>query len=377
MPYIEPDSSSTCYVYTRVSTKQQADDGISLENQRLRCMDYLMTRGARCKEEFSDKGVSGTNFTRRGLKMMMSKVQEGDFIIIYSLTRLGRNQIAISQMFDDMKNRGIHIISVSEKLETDTPMGKMMLAFMGAMSEFESNVTKERTRATLDNKRMTGQVLGRLAFGYEKYEFDGRIYAYPLVSEQCAITYLIKEREKGTSWKIIGDTMIERGWKPKSGTQKWGAASLLKILEREKIARERYGLSDIEGQELLLWERYKAPIMLKREQILNNLDPVTGTIDYIAIFGHCYGHTKEKIIPDDETIKKDIERGRLDNIPKLKEALIKVDKEGFIEETPKEEEKDIVIDLSSQDPTKLKNFLMLFGNITNCDELNEKAKLFF
>jgi len=367
---VEPDSSSICYVYTRVSTKQQAEEGISLENQRLRCLDYLRFRGARCEEEFSDKGVSGTNFGRKGLRSMMSKIKRGDFIIIYSLTRLGRNQIAISKMFDEMREMDVQIISVSEKLDTDTPMGKMMLAFMGAMSEFESNVTKERTRATLDNKRMTGQVLGRLAFGYEKHEFDGRIYAYPLVSEQCAITFLIKERNKGTSWRLIGDQMIDKGWKPKGGTETWRASSLSTILEREVAMRKRLNLEDLEGQELLLWERYKAPIMLKREQILKNLDHTAGTIDYIAIFGHCYGYTKEKIIPDDETIKKDIEDGKLKNVPKLEAALIKADKYGY--EDPKD-----VVDLGAQDPTKLKNFMLLFGNITSADELNEKAKLFF
>ena len=371
MPYVEPERSSTCYVYTRVSTKQQVEDGISLENQRTRCLDYLKFRGAVCAGEFSDRGVSGTNFSRKGLMGMMSLIKRGDFIIIYSLSRLGRNQIAVSKMFDDKRELGVHIISISEKLETDTPMGKMLLAFMGAMGEFESNVTKERTRATLDNKRMTGQVMGRLAFGYEKYEFDGRTYAYPLVSEQRAITYLIRSREKKLTWRMIGENMISFGWKPKSGNPKWTQSSLQKILDRETKMRERLNMTNVEGEELLLWERYKAPIMVTRDQILNNLDHASGTIDYIAIFGNCYGYTKERIIPDDDTIRKDIADGRLKNVPKLEDALLKIDL-GEKVTLPGE-----IVDLSAQDPTKLKNFMLLFGNLTSSDELNDKAKLFF
>lgn len=406
-----PIIGDRCFIYTRVSTRKQLE-GQSLDNQLSKCREYLAKRGIEAIDEFCDKAISGRTFERKALNAMMKAAREGDFIVIYNLTRLGRDALKIGTILKDSEDRGLHIVSATERLDNKTAIGKFMIQMLSGIAEFEVNETYARTKAALDNRRKTGQLIGRLGFGFGVYKFGERRYTYPLCEEQEAITYAISQRtcDPPMGWAVLGRTMIERGWMPKEGGSVWRQSSLEKLVKDHRKSRALYGLEGIRGSELLLWERYRSPIFIDRETLLNNIDEKNNTVDYMKVFGNMYGYNGEKLSTDPEVIRRDFHSGRMNNLPEMEkllenkyqydadqaekdrdetEARMKHDMQERLDSArirAEKEEADALIlaeraakpfDLSVQDPVKVKNFRILFPNITNMAELEEKAKIFF
>jgi hypothetical protein len=283
---------------------------------------------------------------------------------------------------------------------------------MSGIAELEVNETHARSKAGLDNRRKTGQLIGRAGFGYAVHKHGERRYTYPLCEEQEAITYMIDQRscETPVGWAVLGRELIERGWTPKEGGSVWRQASLQKVVTNQRKYRAEHGLEGVRGSELLLWERYRAPIFIDRETLLNNIDEKNNTVDYLKVFGYMYGYNGETVSTDPVRLQKDLNEGRMSNLPKMEKILMekfaadadkaetdRIESEKRMERERVErldtariravkEEADALaviaanarpFDLSIQDPIKVKNFRMLFPDISSMKELEEKAKIFF
>jgi len=114
--------------YIRVSKQQQ--------NEALQ-IDAL--RNAGCEKLFTDK-MTGSKFERDGL---------------------GRSLQHLIVTLSGLQERGIDFISLTEKIDTTTPGGKLIFHLMGALAEFERDLIRERTNAGLAAARARGRVGGR------------------------------------------------------------------------------------------------------------------------------------------------------------------------------------------------------------------------
>lgn len=367
---------SNCYIYLRVSTKKQAKDGFSLENQRIKCESFANEHGLNIMETYVDDGVSGTTFERKQFKEMMRCIRCDEYIIIYSFTRLGRNQKEVTIVYEKMVERGINIISTTEQhINNKTPMGKFMLNTMLNAAEYEVNETTARSGAVLKNKALCGEAIGPIGFGYDDHIWENRRYVYPLANEQEGITFAINSRQidPPVKWSVLGREMIKKGWFPKRGGDKWTHASLDRLVESQTKYRMANGLMGIKCSDVAIYEKYRAPFVVPKDVILTSIDNDTGYLDYRKVFGYMYGY-KSTQIPTPDQMRIDLEEDRIPVSKEEKENIRKaldngLDKNGVPH--------DDVIDLSKQDPAKLKNFMLLFGHLTNSDEINNKAKLFF
>ena len=81
--------------------------------------------------------------------------------MVWRLDRLGRSLKDLLRIVDDLKERGISFVSLTEKIETDTAAGKMAFHLFGALSEFERSLIRERTQAGLAAARARGRAGGR------------------------------------------------------------------------------------------------------------------------------------------------------------------------------------------------------------------------
>ena len=88
-------------------------------------------------------------------------MRSGDTIIVWKLDRLGRSLKNLIETLNLLKDRGVDFISLTEKIDTTTPGGKLIFHLMGALAEFERDLIRERTNAGLAAARARGPVGGR------------------------------------------------------------------------------------------------------------------------------------------------------------------------------------------------------------------------
>ena len=125
---------------------------------RVKLQDAL--KEAKCEEYFSDK-ITGSKFERKGLEALLAFMRPGDTVIVWKLDRLGCSLKDLIETLNILKDRGVDFISLTEKIDTTTPGGKLIFHLMGALAEFERDLIRERTNAGLAAVRARGRVGGR------------------------------------------------------------------------------------------------------------------------------------------------------------------------------------------------------------------------
>ncbi|SUH07635.1 DNA invertase-like protein [Salmonella enterica subsp. enterica] len=111
--------------YVRVSTNDQNTD---LQRNALNC--------AGCELIFEDK-ISGTKAERPGLKKLLRTLSEGDTLVVWKLDRLGRSMRHLVVLVEELRERGINFRSLTDAIDTSTPMGRFFFHVMGALAEME------------------------------------------------------------------------------------------------------------------------------------------------------------------------------------------------------------------------------------------------
>lgn len=135
--------------YARVSTDDQ-----HLDLQR----DALTKAG--CSVTYEEK-ASGKTADRPELDQCLKALRAGDTLVVWRLDRLGRSLQDLLRIVDDLKERGIGFVSLTEKIETDNAAGKLVFHVFAALSEFERSLIRERTQAGLAAARARGRAGGR------------------------------------------------------------------------------------------------------------------------------------------------------------------------------------------------------------------------
>lgn len=137
--------------YARVSTNEQ-----NLDLQR----DALRKAGVTPKNIFTDK-ITGTKEERPGLTAALSRLREGDTLVVWRLDRLGRSLKHLIETVTALQGQGIAFQSITENIDTSTATGQLVFHIFGALAEFERNLIKERTIAGLSAARARGRKGGR------------------------------------------------------------------------------------------------------------------------------------------------------------------------------------------------------------------------
>jgi DNA invertase Pin-like site-specific DNA recombinase len=137
--------------YARVSTEDQT---IDLQKDAL--------HRTRCREIYEEH-ATGRNIGRPQLEACLKSLREGDTFVVRRLDRLGRNLADLVRLIAELETRKIHFESLTEKIETRSPAGKLVFHVFAALAEFERNLIRERTVAGLKAARARGRKGGRPA----------------------------------------------------------------------------------------------------------------------------------------------------------------------------------------------------------------------
>ena len=117
-------------------------------------------RKAGCTHIFEEK-KSGKNTERPELQLCIKSLRADDVLVVWRMDRLGRSLKDLISIVSGLESNKIGFESLTEKIDTTTATGRLIFHFFGAMSEFERNLTRERTMAGLSAARARGRVGGR------------------------------------------------------------------------------------------------------------------------------------------------------------------------------------------------------------------------
>lgn len=138
--------------YARVSTKSQKHD---LQ------VDAFLKEGINEKNIYADVS-SGAKAERKGLEEMISKLREGDTVVVWKLDRIARSLSHMAKLVEDFENRGVHFKSIQESfIDTSSPHGRFVFNLFTSIAQLERDIIIERTRAGLESSRRRGVRLGR------------------------------------------------------------------------------------------------------------------------------------------------------------------------------------------------------------------------
>ncbi|WP_337986851.1 recombinase family protein [Dehalobacter sp. DCM] len=126
--------------YARVSTRQQANSGNSLEEQE----KVLREKG--CSEVYKES-YTGTKTDRPVFNEMLSILEAGDTLMVTKLDRFARTATEGVNLIRELMAKGIGVNILNMGMVEDSPIGKVTLTVMSAFAEFERDMIVERTQA--------------------------------------------------------------------------------------------------------------------------------------------------------------------------------------------------------------------------------------
>lgn len=136
--------------YARVSTEEQHLD-----------LQVAALRAAGCTRLFRDEGISAIAKCRPGFQAALAALRPGDSFVIWKMDRAFRSLRESLDYLDLFQARKIDFRSLTEPIDTATPIGKAMYQLQNVFAELERKLISERTKAGLAAARQRGKILGR------------------------------------------------------------------------------------------------------------------------------------------------------------------------------------------------------------------------
>lgn len=225
--------------YTRVSTEDQAQQGVSLAIQPDQLARHAAAQGWQIVRIISDEGVSGAVplGKRKGGAELIAALEAGqaDGVLVVRLDRLFRDALDGLSFFAQAGAGGNppQVISASESIDTSTPQGRLQLTIMLATAQYERDVAAQRATDNARGMRRAGRVYGTVPYGCIEVgntaDARGRLVRCP---EAWRVRETIMEwREDQVSYSTIADRLRAMRIPAPSGGVRWSKSTLRGIVE--------------------------------------------------------------------------------------------------------------------------------------------------
>ncbi len=214
-------------IYIRVSTTQQADEGVSLQAQEKKARAWCELNDYEVGGVHVDAGISGKKINNRpALEQALSECELGSALVVYSLSRLARSTKDTISISEQLQTIGTDLVSVSEKIDTTSAAGKMVFRMLAVMAEFESDIISERTKMGMQHKKAKGERVGSIPFGSQLHADGVDLIPYPIEQE---IIQIIRDLERdGLSLNKIANYLNKSEYEARG--KKWYPQTIKRIL---------------------------------------------------------------------------------------------------------------------------------------------------
>ncbi len=144
-------------LYARVSSEQQ-----DTELQIRELTEFAKSKGWEIYGVYEEK-ITGTTANRPQLKQMLADMEVGKFsiVLVWKLDRFARSLKDLLNLLETLREHEVDFVSMKDNIDLTTPAGRLMLHLLGAFSEFEASLIRERVKAGLAHARKRGRKLGR------------------------------------------------------------------------------------------------------------------------------------------------------------------------------------------------------------------------
>jgi len=219
--------------YVRVSTDEQARDGVSLEVQQAKIKGYCDLYGLNLTDTITDAGESSKTLNRPGIKYVLEHldVQAAECVVIAKLDRLTRSvsdwQYLIDRYF--CEKAGKRLCSVNDSIDTHSASGRLVLNILMSVAQWEREAISERTREALGHKIKNGERCGRVRYGYTLAADEKT-----LVEDREEFLILVEMRIlRGNGWNYREiANHLNRNCKPCRTGKLWSHSTVRCILNR-------------------------------------------------------------------------------------------------------------------------------------------------
>lgn len=171
---------NTCAIYARVSTRDQADHGTSLDTQTDACRAYALKQGYTVLREIAED-ASGATLHRAGLDEVRELARSGAIsaVVFYHLDRLSRDDTNTLLLARELTNCGVALDCATMRIE-DSPTGKFLFSVLAAQASLERAMILERTTRGKVRAAQNGRVLATsyTAYGYRYVQGESRLEIY-------------------------------------------------------------------------------------------------------------------------------------------------------------------------------------------------------
>lgn len=206
-----------CYIYTRVSTSMQVE-GYSLDAQKDKLKKYADYQEMMITGEYSDEGKSGKSVEGRPeFQQMLQDIEIGkdnvDFVLVFKLSRFGRNAADVLSSLQRMQDFGVNLICVDDGIDSSKDAGKLMISVLSAVAEIERENILVQTMEGRRQKAREGKWNGGFApYGYKLV--DGELQ---IAEDEAPIIRLIYDKFVNTTMGIgaIAVFLNQNGYRKK------------------------------------------------------------------------------------------------------------------------------------------------------------------
>ena len=187
----------SCVIYIRVSSERQVK-GYSLDGQKHYLAECAERRGMTVLDTYVEEGKSGKSVEgRTEFQRMLDDIQSGkvhtDYVLVFKLSRFGRNARDVLNSLEFIMKYGVHLMCVEDGLDSSTSMGKMMITILGAVAELErENIIAQSLLGREEKAKSGGWNGGFAPYGYRLVKGDdkrkGKLETVP---EEKAVVQLV------------------------------------------------------------------------------------------------------------------------------------------------------------------------------------------
>jgi site-specific DNA recombinase len=218
-------------IYCRVSTEEQATEGVSLEAQRAKAEAWAALNGSTVAGVFTDAGLSGSRADNRpALQEALAAAcgVRGAALVAYRLSRLAKNTCDALDIAKRLERAGVDLVSLSEKIDNTSASGRMVYRLMANLAEYEPDQIAERTKAALQLKKRRGERIGTVHHGWA-LAADG-VKLVKVAEEQAVLALLRELQLAGLSMWTIAEELTKRAIPTKKGGESWSHGTIRGLL---------------------------------------------------------------------------------------------------------------------------------------------------
>ncbi len=204
-------------VYTRVSTKEQAENNLSLTTQKNKCNELAIKNGHTVYGHFGGTYESAASDERKEFKRMLTFIRKSkvkiNYIIVYSLDRFSRTGAGAISIAKELREEGVKVISVTQPVDVSTSSGVFQQNMHFIFGQYDNDQRRDKCITGMIERLRRGDWVGHAPFGYDNITISGvKKVIINAAGEVIKIIFHMKAVEGKSNAEIV-DYCISRGIK--------------------------------------------------------------------------------------------------------------------------------------------------------------------